>query len=99
MFGGAPAELGDRRASHGLGTAAVHGRTDLGQGGRGDVRIGSVTSGEAEFPQPLIWCGRAESELINGPMTSRLCLVTDNGSSFIAQRFRKVTANQYAHAH
>jgi putative transposase len=39
----------------------------------------------------------AESERIHGPMRSRPFLVTDNGSSFLAQRFRDGIAEQFAH--
>lgn len=40
---------------------------------------------------------RAEAESIHGPLTKPPILVTDNGSSFIAHRFRDHIAGGYAH--
>lgn len=40
---------------------------------------------------------KAESERICGPLKTRPFLVTDNGSSFLAQRFREGIAEQFAH--
>jgi putative transposase len=40
---------------------------------------------------------RAEAERLHGPLTKAPFLVTDNGSSFIARRFRDFVADQFVH--
>ena len=40
---------------------------------------------------------RAEAERLHGPLTKPPFLVTDNGSSFLAKRFRAHVQNLYAH--
>ena len=54
----------------------------------------SYSAAEVAFGLKL---AREEAERIHGPLTKRPFLVTDNGPSFIARRFRSFVQEQYSH--